>query len=89
MTPIKISLCAVPYEVTFQDGQVIFEEKSGFPTFSRFAFEWTGCGWYLVDHESTFDKLFIPHIVAAYEWTKDNFAIKWNNGVGIATLGKS
>lgn len=56
----SISLCAVPYVVTEQDGQVIFEERSGFyGLHSRFGFEWMGCGWYLVDTEDTFGRVFV------------------------------
>ncbi len=82
----KATLCAVPYEITAQDGQVIFEEKSGFPGHSQFTLEWTGCGWYLVDFDTRAEHVFVPHIVAASEWVKENFVIDWNDGVGVVTL---
>lgn len=79
------SLCGVPYIVTEQDGQVIFEDRSGFYGLqSRFAFEWKGCGWYLVGYEDTFDKVYVPHIVAALKWVEDNYTITWTDGVGAA-----
>ena len=77
----KISLCAVPYEVTDIDGQVIFKNVSGFGP-SSFTFEWTGCGWYLVDTNDWSGSIFLPHIVAAYEWVTANYHIAWNDGVG-------
>ena len=78
-----ITLCAVPYEVTDADGQVIFDEKSGFAhCYCRFTFEWTGCGWYLVDTDDSHGRTFVPHIIAAYEWVEANYAIAWDNGVG-------
>lgn len=87
---IKSSLCAVPYEITDQDGQVIFEERSGFAgTHSRFALEWMGSGWYLVDFDDWAGRVFAPHITAALEWVEANYAIKWNDGVGTVTLNSS
>lgn len=77
------SLCAVPFDITEQDGQVIFENKSGFHgCFGRFAFEWKGCGWYFVGFEDTFDRVYAPHIVAAFQWIEENYTITWNDGVG-------
>jgi hypothetical protein len=84
---IKTALCAVPYEITEQDGQVIFEERAGFyGTHSRFTLEWTGCGWYLVDFDDWRGQIFAPHIVAALKWVKANYTITYNNGVGTASL---
>lgn len=84
---VKTSLCAVSYEVTDQDGQVIFEQRSGFyGTHTCFTLEWTGCGWYLVDFDDWRGQVFVPHIVAALEWVNANYTIAWNNGVGTASL---
>lgn len=82
-----ITLCAVPYHVTVQDGQVIFEERSGFwGLHSRFALEWKGCGWYLVGYEDSYDSIYVPHLVAASKWVEDNFHIEWTDGTGVATM---
>lgn len=79
----RISLCAVPYVVTEQDGQVIFEDQSGFyGLHSRFAFEWKGCGWYLVGYDDSFDRVYVPHIVVALKWVEANYTIEWRDGVG-------
>lgn len=87
MTTKRISLCAVPYDVTDADGQVIFEDRSGFFGLEgRFTFEWKGCGWYLVDFEDSFEKIFVPHIVAALEWVNANYPVEWIDGVGKVNL---
>lgn len=66
---------------------MIFEERSGFPgTHCRFTLEWTGCGWYLVDFDDWRGQVFVPHIVASLEWVKANYAVKWNDGVGVVSL---
>lgn len=84
---IKTSLCAVPYEVTEQDGQVIFEERSGFAgTHCRFTLEWKGCGWYLVDFDDWAGRVFAPHIAAALEWVEANYAKEWHNGTATVKL---
>jgi hypothetical protein len=77
----EITLCAIAYTVTDQDGQMIFQ--SGFSC-STFAFEWKGCGWYLVEMDDR--DVYVPHIVAAYEWINTNCVIEWNDGTGIYRL---
>lgn len=82
--PTEKSLCGVPYLITEQDGQFIFEEKSGFyGVESRFVLEWKGCGWYLVGYEGTFGTVFVKHIAAALEWVEANCEIRWTNGTGV------
>lgn len=77
----KAVLCCVPYLVTETDGQVIFEEKSGFAyTFGSFTLEWFGCGWYLVDFESSSDGIFVAHIAAALKRVEENYTYKFDNG---------
>lgn len=84
---LKISLCAVPYEVTEQDGQVIFEERSGFSgCHCRFTLEWKGCGWYFVDFEARWHRVFAHHIAAALEWVEANYAEQWRAGTATVTL---
>lgn len=84
---IKTSLCAVPYDVTEQDGQVIFEERSGFAgTHCRFTLEWKGCGWYLVDFDDWAGRVFAPHIAAALEWVEANYAKEWKDGTATVKL---
>ncbi len=83
----RITLCAVPYDVTDQDGQVIFEERSGFPgTYCRFSLEWKGCGWYLVDFDDWRGCVFVPHITAALEWVEFNYAKEWKDGTATVNL---
>lgn len=80
---VDITLCAVPYRVTSTDGQVIFLETSGFAfCHSQFTYEWKGCGWYLVDIEASFDRIYVPHLVAAYNWCRKHFRINYVNGTG-------
>jgi hypothetical protein len=80
----EITLNAVPYRVTEVDGQVIFEENSGFfGLFSRFVFEWRGQGWYLVGAESTFGHVFLPHIVSAAKWVAHNYIATFSEGKGV------
>ena len=80
------TLCAVPYEVTDIDGQVIFEERSGFAgTHCRFAFEWCRYGWYLVDYDSGTGQVYAPHMAAAIEWIKNNYTVTYTEGRGVAT----
>ncbi len=79
----KIGLCGVPYMVTEQDGQVIFEEQSGFHgCYTRLAFEWKSFGWYMLPFEARFEHIYAPHIVEAVKWLDENFTITWNKGTG-------
>lgn len=88
MPPEEITLNAVPYRVTEVDGQVIFEEASGFAgLFSRFVFEWRGQGWYLVGAESTFGHVFLPHIVSAAKWVAHNYIATFSEGRGLSGAG--
>jgi hypothetical protein len=81
----EITLCAVPYQVTEIDKQVIFLDKSGFAfCHSQFTLEWKGCGWYLVEMESSGDRIYIPHIVAAYNWCKAHYRLDYANGTATA-----
>lgn len=79
----EINLCGVPFVFTDIDAQCIFKDNSGFSGYdSNFTIEWRGLGWYLVDSENTFEKIYLPHIVAAYKWLEDNYDIKYHRGVG-------
>lgn len=83
----QINLCGVPYLVTEIDGQVIFEEQSGFAgTFSRFTFEWKGCGWYLVDFEDWCGKIYAAHLVAAVQWIWEHYDVTYHDGIGTVSL---
>ncbi len=76
-----VTLGCVPYEVTETDGQLIFTNKSGFSGLhTSFAFEWKKLGWYLVDCESTFGRIFVPHIVAAYSWVDAHYVRTYDKG---------
>ena len=84
---IKTTLCAVSYEVTEQDGQVIFEERSGFSgTHCRFALEWKGCGWHLVDFDTWSGHVFAPHLSAALDWVEANYTKEWKDGTAVVKL---
>lgn len=79
----SITLCGVPYQVTLIDGQVIFLNRSGFAfTHSQFTFEWCGTGWYLVDTESSAERVYVPHIVAAFQWCRWHFPVTYVGGKG-------
>ncbi len=81
----EITLCAVPYRVTELDKQVMFLDCSGFAfCHSQFTFEWKGCGWYLVDMESSAMRIYVPHIVAAYEWVKKHYRLDYVDGTATA-----
>ena len=76
------TLCAVPYRVTEHDNQIMFKDDSGFCGYeSVFSMEWRGTGWYLIDTENTFAKIYVPHIVAAYEWLEKNYIKHYYDGV--------
>lgn len=82
----KVLLCAIQYEVTRVDGQVIFEEKPTFyGTHSQFTLEWKGVGWYLVDTDTSWERIYLPHLVAASAWVEDNHIVAWKDGVGTVT----
>lgn len=84
-----ISLCAVPYDVADIDGQVIFEERSGFfGSYCRFAFEWCGQGWYLVDFESWTGRVYAPHMAAAIKWIEVNYTVTYTEGRGVVAPNK-
>jgi len=81
----QISLCAVPYLVTEQDGQIIFDQNVGFfGCHTQFTFEWKGSGWYMVNFDDSFERIFVPHIVRALQWVEENYEIAWTNGTGVA-----
>ena len=68
-----------------QDGQVIFSANGGiYGVVTRFAFEFKGTGWYLVDFTSSFGHIYAPHLTAAIEWLDANYRIHYNDGVGVA-----
>lgn len=79
----QVNLCAILHTVTVQDGQVIFEEKSGFfGCYSRFALErpreMEGHGgpgtWKLVDVDNTFDRgVSMRRLMQAFEYAKERF----------------
>ena len=80
-------LAGIQYKITDIDGQIIFEESSGFyGTYNRFTIEWRGCGWYLVDFESWKGNIFVAHIIAAQKWIDKNYDIEYDDGVGKISL---
>lgn len=84
---MEINLGGVPYVVTEQDGQVIFEEQSGFyGVNSRFGMEWRGQDWYLIDIDYNMSGIFLQHIVRASKWLEDHYAITMHDGVGTVRL---
>ncbi len=81
------NLCAIQYQITEIDNQVIFEERSGFyGCRSSFTLEWRSCGWFLIAVEASFDTAYLPHIVAASRWLDANYEITYDNGKGTARL---
>lgn len=79
----SITLCGVPHIVTDHDGQVIFENDSGvWGCYDRFAFQWNGVGWDMVDFDTSSGRLYAPHIRAALEWVERWYEIEWNDGKG-------
>lgn len=89
MTLTQTNLRGVPYQVDLVDGQVIFEDKSGFwGTHCRFAYEWKGVGWYLVGAEDWVGKVYVPHLVAAYEFVEKHFHKEWNDGTATVSWRK-
>lgn len=75
LPPSFVVLGACGYNVTAQDGQIIFEEASPiWSTMTRFAFEKTleindtpGV-WYFVDLDSSSHKVLASHLVAAHAY---------------------
>jgi hypothetical protein len=69
------------------DCQLIFEETGGiYGVSNKFTIEWKGCGWYLVDVESTFGRTSLSHLTAAEKWINENFTIDYKDGVGKVSL---
>lgn len=78
-----VTLNCVSYRVTEIDGQVMFEKTGGvWGVESRFCFEWRGAGWYLIDFEDSFGRIYVPHLVSAAKWLEQNYGVSYNNGVG-------
>lgn len=76
-----ITLCAVPFKVTEQDGQVIFRDNSGFAfCHAQFTLQWNGYGWDMVDMESSRARIFVAHIAAAYKWVQQHYLPHYVNG---------
>jgi len=79
-----VLLNAIQYRVTEMDGQVIFDEVGGiFGAKAQFCFEWTGCGWYLVDFDTTGHGIYASHLVSAINWLNQNYSVCYNDGVGV------
>jgi hypothetical protein len=79
----QVMLNGILYRATEIDGQVIFEEVGGmWGVENRFCFEWMGTGWYLVDFEHSFSRIYASHLVSAVEWLEQNYNISYNNGTG-------
>ena len=76
-----IGLCAVPYRVTqCEDGRIVFADDSGLPGRSEFSIKWEGSGWYLVDVNTRWDRVYIPHLVAALKWCQSHYRVSYQNG---------
>ena len=87
MTSHQINLCGVPHTVTDHDGQTIFECNSGFwGCHARFTLEWNGVGWDMVDFDTSSEKLYVPHIKAAFEWVEECYEKEWDDGTATITL---
>lgn len=81
----EVKLNCVSYRVTEIDGQVIFEEIGGmWGVENRLCFEWIGTGWYLIDFEHSFNRVYVPHLVSAAKWLEQNYSVSYNNGTGTA-----
>lgn len=80
----EINLCGIEYRVSEVDKQVIFRCRDGMSD-TEFAFEWTGCGWYLVALHDHWQKVYARHITAAFEWIEKNYTVFYIEGKGTVT----
>lgn len=64
----KVTVCAVPYEMTIVEGGVLFSNKSGFSgTHGRYMFEYKSSLWYLTELTSTWKATPVCHIVKMHK----------------------
>ena len=63
-----VSIGGVPYRMSIVDGGVMFSNKSGFWGVSgRFMFEYVGMLWYLVDAQSTWNRVPVCHLAKMHK----------------------
>jgi len=63
-----VSIGGVPHRMSIIDGEVMFSDKSGFWGVSgRFVFEYVGMLWYLVDAQSTWNKVPACHLAKMHK----------------------
>jgi hypothetical protein len=69
--PTQAILCGILYNITIHEGLVIFEQAiCMYGCHARMIFERPkDCGWYL-QSSSTWDRLYVEHILSAYELIK-------------------
>lgn len=82
-------LGAIGYDVTIQDGQVVFDEAGGFyGTHTQFAFErpvdiGNSPGiWYFVWMDSSSERVPACHIHMAIDWLEENVAASFKPWIG-------
>ena len=67
----KVTVCAVPYEMSIIEGGVLFSNKSGFYGVSaRYTFAVRNHLWYLEDRQETFPRTALCHLVKMSELLK-------------------
>lgn len=91
MSPVKklAVLGAIGYDVTIQDGQVVFDESGGiYGTHTQFAFE-RPAGfndspgiWYLVWIDSSSERVSACHIRMAIDWLEENVGASFKPWTG-------
>ena len=81
---LPLLLRGIEYLVSEADDQIIFKCNDGMSS-TTMAFEFTGCGWYLIALQDQWERIYAPHIIAAYEWIDSFYHIEYNDGVGTVT----
>ncbi len=64
----RVTVCAVPYDMSIVEGGVLFSNKSGFSgSHGRYMFEYRANLWYLTESTSTWKATAVCHIVKMHK----------------------